>query len=190
MLIIFELTSDYQATLAAGVSIVFASLISSRIIGQSVFDKVLKNRDIDLTIGDENLLLKDLQIKDICHKNFYILKSNQNLKSAINDLSENGFSEGYLINEEKKLINKIELYNLLTLKNKNKLVSSIKKKSFLKLRDTESIYNSISLCKNFVGESIPIVSKNNLMIGVIGESDLLKIILEVSKKQRDLESKN
>ena len=41
MMIILELTSDYQATLVAGVSIVFASLISYKIIGQSVFDKVL-----------------------------------------------------------------------------------------------------------------------------------------------------
>ena len=48
MMIIFELTKDYQATLAAGISIVFASLISFRLIGQSVFDKVLFNRDIDL----------------------------------------------------------------------------------------------------------------------------------------------
>lgn len=190
MLIIFELTSDYQATLAAGVSIVFASLISSKMIGQSVFDKVLKNRNIDLTIGDENLLLKDLKIKDICHKNFYILKNNENLKSAINALSKNGFSEGYLVNNENKLTNKIELHNLITLKNKKKLVSSMKKNSFLKLKDEESIYNSISLCKNFVGESIPVVSKNNEIIGVIGESDLLKIILNVSKNQKDLESKN
>ena len=38
MMIILELTSDYQATLVAGVSIVFAHL-SYKVIGQSVFDE-------------------------------------------------------------------------------------------------------------------------------------------------------
>ena len=40
MMIVFELTADYQATLAAGISIVFASIISFKLIGQSVFDEV------------------------------------------------------------------------------------------------------------------------------------------------------
>ena len=48
MMIILELTSDYEATLVAGLSIVFASLISYKVIGQSVFDRVLLNKKVDL----------------------------------------------------------------------------------------------------------------------------------------------
>ena len=61
MMIILELTSDYQATLVAGVSIVFASLISYKVIGQSVFDKVLSNKNIDLKVGRENIKLQQIQ---------------------------------------------------------------------------------------------------------------------------------
>ena len=50
MMIILELTSDYQATLVAGISIVFASLISYKVIGQSVFDKVLLNKNYRLEL--------------------------------------------------------------------------------------------------------------------------------------------
>ena len=42
MMIVFELTSNYQATLAAGISIVFASLVSSKIIGQLLSYKLFK----------------------------------------------------------------------------------------------------------------------------------------------------
>ena len=63
MMIILELTSNYQATLVAGVSIVFASLISYKVIGQSVFDKVLSNKNIDLKVGRENIKLQQIPVK-------------------------------------------------------------------------------------------------------------------------------
>ena len=74
MMIILELTSNYQATLVAGVSIVFASLISYKVIGQSVFDKVLSNKNIDLKVGRENIKLQQIPVSTISHKDFCALK--------------------------------------------------------------------------------------------------------------------
>ena len=71
MMIVFELTTDYQATLAAGISIVFASIISFKLIGQSVFDRVLFNRNIDLKIGRDHLLLNEKIIDEIKQNKFY-----------------------------------------------------------------------------------------------------------------------
>ena len=52
MMIIFELTSDYQVALGAGISICFANLVSSKIYGHSVFDQLLLNRKIDIQLGE------------------------------------------------------------------------------------------------------------------------------------------
>ena len=41
LLIVFELTSDYQVALGAGISVCFANLISSKIYGHSAFDQIL-----------------------------------------------------------------------------------------------------------------------------------------------------
>ena len=189
MMIILELTSDYQATLAAGVSIVFASLISSKLMGQSVFDKVLLNRDIDLEIGDENLILKNLKLTKIKHQDYCTLKENHNTNEAVKILSKSGYSEGYVLDNKQILINKISLPQLLNSKNNIKL-KDLKIIKYLKLNSDENIYNAINLCKNFVGESIPIVSQENKILGVIGESDLLKIIVETHQKQMDIEHKS
>ena len=51
MIIIFELTSDYQVALGAGISICFANLVSAKIYGHSAFDQILLNRNIDIQIG-------------------------------------------------------------------------------------------------------------------------------------------
>ena len=83
MMIILELTSDYQATLVAGVSIVFASLISYKIIGQSVFDKVL-NKNIDLKVGRENIKLQQFH-SQISHKDYCALRPNFTINPMRND---------------------------------------------------------------------------------------------------------
>ena len=40
LLIVFELTSDYQVALGAGISVCFSNLISSKIYGHSAFDQM------------------------------------------------------------------------------------------------------------------------------------------------------
>ena len=70
VLIIFELTSNYQAALSAGVCIVVATIVSSQLIGQSTFDQLLNNRKIDITVGRDILFLQRKKIKEIVNKNF------------------------------------------------------------------------------------------------------------------------
>ena len=57
LLIVFELTSDYNVALGAGISICFANLISSKIFGHSAFDQILLNRNIDIHLGRDRLYL-------------------------------------------------------------------------------------------------------------------------------------
>ncbi len=190
MMIILELTSDYQATLVAGVSIVFASLISYKVIGQSVFDKVLSNKNIDLKVGRENIKLQQIAVSTICHKDFCTLKPDFTIEKSINLMVKLKKSEGYLIDGDEKLLNKFELHQLMSEKNKNKKISKLHQFKFLKLYSESNIFESIEKSKDFVGESIPIVTKQNKMFGIISEGDLFQIFLKVNREEKELENKD
>ena len=190
MMIILELTSDYQATLVAGVSIVFASLISYKVIGQSVFDKVLSNKNIDLKVGRENIKLQQIPVSTISHKDFCILKPDFTIEKSINQMVKLKKSEGYLIDDDEKLLNKFELHQLISEKNKNKKISKLHQFKFLKLNSESNIFESIEKSKDFVGESIPIVTKQNKMFGIISEGDLFQIFLKVTREEKELENKD
>ena len=190
MMIILELTSDYQATLVAGVSIVFASLISYKVIGQSVFDKVLLNKKIDLKLGRENIKLHEIPVQKISHKDFCILKPNQSIKKSIETIVKNKKSEGYLIDNNNKLLNKFELHYLLSIKKQNLKIGDLNKNKYLKLYSDTDIFESIEKAKNFVGESIPIINGKNEMQGVISEADLFDTFLKVIKEEKELENKD
>ncbi|MBC11019.1 MAG: hypothetical protein CMP32_03810 [Rickettsiales bacterium] len=190
MMIILELTSDYQATLVAGISIVFASLISYKVIGQSVFDKVLLNKEVDLKQGRENIKLQQIPVEEISHQDFCKLKKDYSIDKCIKEMVKKGKSEAYLISEIGELQNKFELPVLMKQKNKNLKISSLDKQDYIELNNYENIFNSIDRCKDFVGESIPITSKNKKLVGVISEGDLFQIYLKVTNEEKKHENEN
>ena len=74
VLIVFELTSNYEAALSSGICIVVATIISSQLIGQSTFDQLLNARSIDIQDGRDILYLKNVKIMEIVNKNISNLK--------------------------------------------------------------------------------------------------------------------
>ena len=98
-------------------------------------------------------------------------------------------SEGYLIDNNNKLLNKFELHYLLS-KKQNLKIGDLNKNKFLKLYSDTDIFESIEKAKNFVGESIPIINSKNEMRGVISEADLFHTFLKVIKEEKELENKD
>ena len=183
MMIILELTSDYQATLASGISIVFASIISYRLVGQSVFDKVLANKDININHGRSNIKLSQIPVRQVCHQNYCKLQENQKISEVIKILADLQNSEGYLLNDKNVLINKIELPILLKERNKQAKIKKCLIRKYLKLDENENILECINKCKDFVGESIPVVNQNKILVGVISEGDLFQTFLKITEEE-------
>ena len=52
---------------------------------------------------------------------------------------------------------------------------------------SDEVLNAIKKASNFVGESIPILRKDNTLLGVITEADLFSQYLEVQNKISDIE---
>ena len=54
ILIVFELTRNYDITIAAMVAVVFANLVGHRLFGRSLFDRQLAGRGVDLSLGRDH----------------------------------------------------------------------------------------------------------------------------------------
>ena len=187
LLIVFELTSDYQVALGTGISVCFANLVSSKLYGHSAFDQILLNRNIDIKLGRNNLHLKSISIKNILRTDYIRLVPEHKVEDMIKILAEAGSSEGYIIDPKGKLLGKVELPSLILNKNKDKSPDPTIYCNFLKIKSEKNILETIQLIKNFVGESVPITNKNGNIIGVITESDLFKQLLTAEKIRKDEE---
>ena len=189
VLIIFELTSNYQAALSAGICIVVATIVSSQLIGQSTFDQLLNNRKIDITVGRDILFLQRKKIKGIVDTDFLKLDKEMKIDQAINKFIKKKCSEGYLVDAKDKLLGKVSLPILLTYKKEKKL-KEIKKTKFLKIDSEEDLSMAIEKCKDFVGESIPVVNNKGKIIGIFSENDLFISYLEAEAFRADVETKS
>ena len=72
----------------------------------------------------------------------------------------------------------------------NEKISKVKKINFLKIKDDEDLSNVIEKCKEFVGESIPVLDRKGRIIGIFSESDLFVSYLEAEAFRADVETKS
>ena len=171
VLIIFELTSNYEAALSSGICIVVATIISSQLIGQSTFDRLLRARSIDIQDGRDILYLKNIAVKNIINKDFLKLSENIRVSDAIEMFKKLKCSEAYYTNEEGILINKILLTDLLDLKDSG-LIKDVTLQKSLIINSDENLITVMEKCKGFVGESIPVIDKHQKLLGIFSENDL------------------
>ena len=126
------------------------------------------------------------KIIDYVDNQYTKLKITTSIEDAIKLLSKFNTTEGYIVSEENKYIGKISLLNLINKKNSN-LIDLIEKQPLIIDPNSNLIFVIKKLSK-FVGESIPIVNKrNNEMIGIISENDVLQAYLDISDEINQIE---
>jgi len=186
IILVLELTGSYEYAIAATFPIVVCSFITSRIFANSVFDKQLISRGVEITKGREQIRLNEALIKNYVDSQYTKLKLTTSAENAIKLLTKSNTTEGYIVSDENKYIGKISLLNLINKKSSN-LIDLVEKKPLIIDPNSNLIFVIKKLSK-FVGESIPIVNKkNNEMVGIISENDVLQAYLDISEEINQIE---
>ena len=180
ILIVLELTQDYQATTGVMISVVFANLISNELFGRSLFDKQLFARGFDMQLSRQDLKLSKVKIGSFATEEYCSLSQHENAQAMMDKLKSAGFVEGYVLSDENKLITKVSLLDLIS-------NNTDGDKNFFKLYDTDSILACLNKLSDFVGESAPIISSDGILIGVINEADVFKAYKEASDQSHSEE---
>ena len=189
VLIVFELTSNYEAALSSGICIVVATIISSQLIGQSTFDQLLNARSIDIQDGRDILYLKSIKIKEIINTNYLKFKGNITVKTAVDEFSKNECSEAYFVDDNNALKSKIVLTDIIN-QNGKKYLKDLNKTKFLTISSNENLIDVIEKCKEFIGESIPVVDDSDKLIGVFSENDLFVQYADAQEYRKKEETKS
>ena len=113
VIIILEMTLNYQLAIVAMLGTVLSLAVSNGIFGHSFFDKQLLDRGIDISQGRGQLLLLELRVRDFVKSDYVCLKPEMSPKTAMEELIHHQMSEGYIVSPEGKLIGKITMPSLL-----------------------------------------------------------------------------
>ena len=181
IILVLELTGSYEYAIAATFPIVVCSFITSRTFGNSLFDKQLISRGVEISRGREQILLNEISIKNYAENKFTKLDENLSIENAVKLLKKQNTTEGYIVSKENKYIGKILLIKIINQKG-SKLINCIEKNPLIIDQDSSLMF-VIKKLSRFVGESIPIINKKTGdMTGIISENDVLKAYLDVSEE--------
>ena len=187
ILIVFELTRSYDLTIAAMVSVVFANLISYRVIGRSLFDLQLRARGFDLSLGRDKAILETHRIIDYVSRAVTTANAHDTVGDVRQRLVEDHRSEAMVLTPEGTLLGVLRLQGLVNCAIDTP-VSDVAIRSFTFFDYDTTVWQSMELLRGFLGEAVPLVGRDGRLIGVVPEEAVIRAYLEIVHDLREEEN--
>ncbi|MFW5926957.1 MAG: chloride channel protein, partial [Wenzhouxiangella sp.] len=186
VIIVFELTSSYELTIAALASVALANLLASRYFGRSLFDRQLAERGQDLSGGRSRAILEARTIAGLVSERYVALDPDASVGEAMRAMGEAGSADGYLIDDQGFYRGTVRLQNLLSSEADERVAERRDRDAITMTIDT-SIWAAMHALRDFVGEGVAITDAGGRVVGTVFESDLIEAYLELLEKMRSEE---
>ncbi len=184
ILIILELTRNYDLVIAAMVAVVFANLISHRMFGNSLYDLQLGMRGYDLSSGRLSAILSTSRISTLMHKDFISIHKDEAVQSAVDRLQSANVPTGVVVERGGVYFGMVHL-RACTDADPCSSVESVTERDALVFDETMSIRWAMEWLTDFVGVFVPVVSESNgRVLGVVSEGIVIDAYLRDSERLR------
>ena len=187
ILIVFELTRSYDLTIAAMVSVVFANLISYRVIGRSLFDLQLRARGFDLALGRGKAILETHRIGDYLSTEYTAVSDLDTVGRVRQRLVDSNRAEAMVVDPQGKLLGVVRLQAIVN-RPADTLVTAAAIRSFTRFAEDTSVWQSMELLRGFLGEAVPLVARDGRLLGVVPEEAVIRAYLEIVHDLREEEN--
>ncbi len=191
ILIVFELTRNYDLAIAAMVSVVFSNLVASRIFGRSLFDVQLRMRGFDLSAGRDRVVLERRPIEGYVSRDFIAFRPDLALAEAKARLLAARRHEGYVVDADGGYLGSVKLAEILAAEGAGgeegeggsgsglgceATVSGLATRDELILAPETSVWAAMERMGDFVGETIPVLDEEERgrMLGVVSEAAVVR----------------
>ena len=187
VVIILEMTMNYQFALAAMISVVVCLMVSDALFGHSFFDRQLLDRGIDVSQGRGQIEMMESPVLDIVSREFVRVDASSDIEAAIHQLARNNAADGYFLDDGGLFRGKVTLPALVEAGSNAKL-STLVQTDPISIKHDASLQQAIEIASGFVGESIPVIDRDSgRMHGIVTEADLFNLYLSLQSRIADLE---
>jgi CIC family chloride channel protein len=185
ILIVFELTRNYDVTIAAMVAVVFSNLLSHRAFGRSLFDVQLARRGIDFSLGRDRARLAALKVVDHLQPEAVTANADDAPEHVADRLREQGWREAFVLDRDGKLLG-------VFTPGIHCDIGSVRPGTVparLVFDDTTNLAEAMERLRSFVGDAVPVVSgESGKYLGAVSEADLVSAWLDESARLRKEEN--
>ncbi len=183
ILIVFELTRNYELTIAAMVSVVFANLIVFRLAGRSLFDIQLAARGVDLSGGRDRAQMQRVRLSSLDLSEAVTVRPDESVSTAHARMIGERRAEAVVVDSRHRFVGLLRLQDL-----DNESSCSVKEKlhsDSLVLFEDSSLWDAMNDMKGFIGESIPVLSRrDHQFLGVLSEGAIITSYMQTVHRAR------
>lgn len=187
IIIVFELTRNYDLTVAAMVAVVFSNLLAWHLFGRSLFDRQLLARGFDFVAGRDHTILDNTPIAGFAKDDYSACYIDESLKGLGERLDTSLTVETMVLSRENILLGVIKRENIYNCTD-NASIKTLVTKIDLFFDQTTSISQAMLQLHNFKGESVPVIDHNKYLLGVVTESAAIEAYTQTLQNLRKEEN--
>ena len=190
ILIVFELTRNYELATAAMVSVVFSNLVSYRIFGRSFFDVQLEDRGFDVSLGRDKVILGDRRVGDYLSRSYTVLAPRTPLSEVKRRLLSDPGREACVVDRRGRYAGTVTLAALMAWESnpvrKGGSAADIADTGTPRLYADTSLWTAMEGMAGFTGTTLPVLENEDdeRMLGVVSVSALARAYADTLEEIR------
>ena len=178
LLIIFELTRNYEITIAAMVTVVFSNLVAYHWYGRSLFDNQLAERGLDLSLGRDRAYLQHQQVVDHVTRLLPCVDSSTTCGELIDQFKSISLQTAVVIDADGKYLGLL-YQDQLNACNPSASITTLDFNQSLVFDENTSLWSAMQAMRDYVGEAVAVVdSVSGQYLGAVPESEVIGSYLD------------
>lgn len=187
ILIVFELTENYEAATAVMVGVVASNAIVTRYYARSFFHRQITMWGIDISRPEEQRIMQAQRVGEVMEKGYLAVRPNRTV-AELRKLVKHGYrSEVFIIDENRKLLGQMSLTNLV-IAEETQTAEELAEFPEIWLKENDSVWSGFVSLENFEGVTVPVVNNAEEMelVGAVYAADFVKTYRNAIKQSRDI----
>ena len=167
ILIIFEMTNDYKIILPLMISVIIATLISTKIQKESIYTIKLIRRGIDIFKGRDVNILRSIQVRDVMDKDVQTVPNGMPFRTLMKQILESPHPEFFVVNKKGELLGIVGLPQVREAIQDEEFLADLVVAEDLRsddvptISENETLDNVLKIISRYDVELIPVVAEDN-----------------------------
>jgi CIC family chloride channel protein len=183
ILIVFELTHNYDLAIAATVAVVFSNLVANHAFGRSYFDVQLRERGFNLREGRDRAVLGRRLVSGHVSADYVALGPEQPVQTLLARLSASKHSEAFLTDGEGRYRGVVRLHDAVNLPGDTRLRDLVTP-GVVVFNERTTLLEAMERMRGFLGGSVPLVAEDGRLLGVVPEGAVIGAYLDEIRSLR------
>ena len=172
ILIVFELTENYQAATAVMIGVVAANAVVMRFFARSIFHRQILRWGIDLERPQEQRLMAARRVAEVMSAHFLAVQPERTAAELRSFVGRGHLGDIFVVEgDDRRLLGKVPLAMLVTAA-ENQTAGELCEPVQLCMTVAEDLWSGFLSVEHFVGYSVPVVADADSMklVGVVTEN--------------------